>query len=95
MSQLISEIFQESRKNVSMEIDNQENIMRQIKSYAFYLTMQLADSEIGNYLLDALKDCKNIELFQILGGCVAGWLNKKLPVRIKTAYYEALHRLVR
>lgn len=81
ISQLLSET---AFNNSNMELDTQENILLQIKSYAFYLTMQLLDVESGSYLVEALSESNNLELFQMIGGSVAGWLKNKIPVIINT-----------
>jgi hypothetical protein len=42
--------------------------------------MQISEPDNGSYLLEALSDCANSELFQMIGGCIAGCICDKQPV---------------
>jgi hypothetical protein len=79
MSQLMSEIQKNSTNEFDMDTDRTQ-IMLQLKNYAYYLTMQLSVGDIWNYLVKALNDCGTVELLQMIGGCLAGWISYRIPV---------------
>ena len=70
------------KKNDQSVNGEREDLKLQIKSYAYNLTMNISEPDNGCYLLEALRDCANSELFQMIGGCIAGWVCEKLEVSI-------------
>jgi geranylgeranyl pyrophosphate synthase len=82
MSQLVSEYMSKSKQTKNGGKEVSEDIKLQIKNYAYNLTMQISEPDNGSYLLEALSDCANSELFQMIGGYIAGCIYSKKPVSI-------------
>ena len=80
MAQLMVQVVEESNTGDSLCYNNKVKVMLQVKNYSHYLTIQLSEAAHRDYLIRVLSECGTVELFQIIGGCIAGCLSIKIPV---------------